>query len=92
LSHSKSLFELSQWFIPVIVANQEAEIRRIAVQSQLQQIVLETLSQKYPTQKRAGRVAQVVESLPSKQEAPSSNPSTTKKQNKNPYLKIYVKT
>jgi hypothetical protein len=31
-----------------------------------------------PTQKRAGRVAQVVEYLPSKDEALSSSPSTTK--------------
>jgi hypothetical protein len=37
----------SQWFTPVILATQEAEIRRIMVQSQLRQIVLETLSQKY---------------------------------------------
>jgi hypothetical protein len=43
------------------------------------QIVRETLSQKYPTQKRAGKVAQVVERLPSKYEALSLNPNTTKK-------------
>jgi hypothetical protein len=40
------------------LATQEAEIRRIAVQSQLGQIVQETLSQKYPAQNRAGGVAQ----------------------------------
>jgi hypothetical protein len=34
--------------MPVILATQEAEIRRIVVQSQLQQIVLQTLSRKYP--------------------------------------------
>jgi hypothetical protein len=34
-----------QWLTPVILA----EIGRIAVQSQLRQIVPETLSQKYPT-------------------------------------------
>jgi hypothetical protein len=39
-----------------------------------------TPSQKYPTQKRAEGVAQVVERLPSK--AQSSNPSTTKKKKK----------
>jgi hypothetical protein len=33
-----------QWLTPVILATQEEEIRRIAVQSQLGQIVLETLS------------------------------------------------
>jgi hypothetical protein len=35
----------------VIPATQEAEIRRITVQSQPRQIVRETLSRKYPTQK-----------------------------------------
>jgi hypothetical protein len=44
----------------VILATQEAEIRRIGVQSQPGQIVCETLSQKKkkPSQKRAGGVAQ----------------------------------
>jgi hypothetical protein len=42
------------------------EIRRIAVGGQPRQIVLETLSQKYPEQKRAGGVAQMVEHLPNK--------------------------
>jgi hypothetical protein len=40
----------------------------------------ETLSQKYPTQKRASGVAQVVEHLPSKLEALTSNSSTLKKE------------
>jgi hypothetical protein len=35
----------------VILATQEAETMRIAVRSQPQQTVPETLSQKYPTQK-----------------------------------------
>jgi hypothetical protein len=39
------------WLTPVILATQEAEIRRIAVQSHPGQIVRETLSQKNPSQK-----------------------------------------
>jgi hypothetical protein len=50
-----------QWLTPILLATQKAAIRRIAVQSQPGQIVHETLSQKYPTQGRDGRVAQVVE-------------------------------
>jgi hypothetical protein len=46
--------------MPVILATQEAEIRRISVKSQLRQIVHKTLSQKTPSQKRAGGVAQSV--------------------------------
>jgi hypothetical protein len=37
--------------MPIISAIQEAEIRRTVVRSQPGQIVQETLSQKYPTQK-----------------------------------------
>jgi hypothetical protein len=48
------------WLTPVIPATQEAEIRRTAVQSQPGQIVQETQSQKYPSPKKAGRVAQGV--------------------------------
>jgi hypothetical protein len=43
---------------PVILAIQEAEIRRITVRSKPRQIVLEALSQKFPSQERAGGVAQ----------------------------------
>jgi hypothetical protein len=57
----------------VIIAIQEAEIRKTEVQ---------TLSRKHPTQKRAAGVAQVVESLPSKCEALGSNPHTAKKKKK----------
>jgi hypothetical protein len=44
----------------VILATQEAEIRRITVQSQPGQIAHEILSRIYLTQKRAGGVAQGV--------------------------------
>jgi hypothetical protein len=37
-----------QWLIPVILATQEAEIRRISVQSQSEQKVCKTLSWKKP--------------------------------------------
>jgi 2,3-bisphosphoglycerate-independent phosphoglycerate mutase len=47
-------------------------------------IVHETLSQKKPNVKKAGRVAQVVECLLSKSEALSSNSSITKKKKKSP--------
>jgi hypothetical protein len=36
--------------MPVILATQQAEIRRISVQSQPRQILHKTLSQKYPTE------------------------------------------
>jgi hypothetical protein len=68
--------------MPVILATQEAEIRRIVVQSQPGVNDYETLSQKHPTQKRAGEVAQVIQHLPSKCKALNSSPSTAKKINK----------
>jgi hypothetical protein len=40
-----------QWLMPIILATQEAEIRRIMVPGQPGQIVHETLSQKNPSQK-----------------------------------------
>jgi hypothetical protein len=46
---------------PVILATQESETRRIVVHSQPWQIVPETVFQNYPSQNRAGEVAQVVE-------------------------------
>jgi hypothetical protein len=38
--------------MPVILATQEAEIRRVAVQSQIRQIVLKTLSRQKKKKKR----------------------------------------
>jgi hypothetical protein len=46
--------------MPVIPATQEAEIRRIVARSQPRQTACETLSQKNPSQKRAGGVARGV--------------------------------
>jgi hypothetical protein len=43
--------------MPVIPATQEADISRIAAQSQPRLIVHETLIQKNPSQKRTGGVA-----------------------------------
>jgi hypothetical protein len=48
------------WLSPVILATHEADIRRIAVQSQPGQIVCENLSWKKPSQKGADGVAQDV--------------------------------
>jgi hypothetical protein len=45
------------WLTPVILSTQEAEIRKIVVQSQPQRIILKTLSQIKTSQKKAGRVA-----------------------------------
>jgi hypothetical protein len=46
--------------MPVILATQEAEIRKISVQCQPEQIVHETLSRKNTSQKTPGGVAQGV--------------------------------
>jgi hypothetical protein len=69
------------WHMPVILAVQETEIRRIAIQSQPGVIVRETLTRKYTTQKRTGRVAQVIQCLSSKPEALSSKPQYHQKKN-----------
>jgi hypothetical protein len=61
--------------MPVILATQEAEIRRIAVRSQPRQIVLETLISKISITKRAGGVTQ--------SEGPEFKPQYHKKKKKN---------
>jgi hypothetical protein len=70
------------WLMPVILVTQEAEIRRIVVQSQPQANSSQDPISKIPNTKRANRVAQVTECLPSKHEALSTNPSITKKKKK----------
>jgi hypothetical protein len=74
--------------MPIILATQEAEIRRTAVQSQLGQIVCENLSQKFPTQNRADEWPKWSRACLANL---SSNPSTTtttkkKKKKKRIYL------
>jgi hypothetical protein len=63
----------------IILVTLEYEIKRMEVPSQPSQIIQETLSWKYPVQKGAGRVAQVVEPLPNKLQALSFTPSNSKK-------------
>jgi hypothetical protein len=46
----KFIYAGHQWLMPVIQATQEAEIKKIAFQSQPEQIVNETLSGKYSSQ------------------------------------------
>jgi hypothetical protein len=60
-----------QWFTPVFLATQEAEIRKIEIQSHPRQTLHETLSLKYLTQKG------VTEWL--KEKALSSSPGTPQK-------------
>jgi hypothetical protein len=65
--------------MPVIPAIQEAEIKRIMVQSQSRQIVHETLSRKKPSQKRAGIVAQSIgPEFKTQYNKKKKNPSTLK--------------
>jgi hypothetical protein len=47
-----------QWLMPIILATQEAEMRRITVRSQPGQINSQELIPKIPNTKRAGGVAQ----------------------------------
>jgi hypothetical protein len=71
-----------QWLTPVILATQEAEIRRIKVRSQQGQTVQETLSEKNQKKTR------LVEWL--KVKPLSSNPSTAKYIYTYIYIHIYT--
>jgi hypothetical protein len=56
--HKNLIHARHWWLTSVILATQEAEIRRIMVQSQSGQIVCETISENTYHKKRAGGVAQ----------------------------------
>jgi hypothetical protein len=58
LFHKDEIVARDRRLTSVILATQEAEIRRIVVRSQPEQIPYKTLSRKYPSQKRAHGVAQ----------------------------------
>jgi predicted P-loop ATPase len=60
--------------MPVILATQEAEIRRITIQIHPRQVVHETLSQKNSSQKRAGGVTQGVDPKVKSQYQKKKNP------------------
>jgi hypothetical protein len=64
-----------QWLTPIIIATQEANIRRILVQGQHRKVAHETTSSKLARAKWTADVAQVVEPLLCKPEALNSNPS-----------------
>jgi hypothetical protein len=72
----KTYMARHQWLMPIVLATQEAKIRRIMIQSHPWQ------RDPISNIKRAGGVARVIELLPSKCEALSSNHSTRKKKNK----------
>jgi hypothetical protein len=52
--HPLKVYNLARqwWLMAAILATQEAEIRRIMVQRHTGQIISETLSLKYPSQKK----------------------------------------
>jgi hypothetical protein len=58
--YKEMIFAWHCWLATVILATQEADIRRITVLGQPRQTVHETLSLKNPSEKRAGGVTQGV--------------------------------
>jgi hypothetical protein len=82
VSHYNSKISRALWLPPVILAIQEAEIRRIVVQSQPGKTVCETISQKNLSDKRAGGMAQGV--------SPEFKPQYQKKKKKK--IKEMLKT
>jgi hypothetical protein len=79
------------WLTSVILATQEAEIRRIEVQSQHQANSSKTLSWKNPSQKKCWQSGWKGECLLSKCETLTSNASATKKK-KNKRIFILLPT
>jgi predicted P-loop ATPase len=78
-------YEAGHWWITsVILATQEAELRRVVVQSQPRQIVHEILSQKTHHKKRTGGVTQGVgpEFKPQYCKKKKNKPKTKKETNK----------
>jgi hypothetical protein len=69
--------------MPVILATQEVEIRRVTVQNQPRQIVHETLSLKTHHKKGADRVAQCVDRV----QAPVLQNKKKKKKKREEYFK-----
>jgi hypothetical protein len=69
----------NQWLRPVILATQEAETRRIVVQSH-----------PHINTKKGWPVAVMVEHLPSKHKSLSSNPSTAIKKKKKKKVKLLI--
>jgi hypothetical protein len=83
LSKKITILAGCQWLMPIILATQEAEIRRIKVQSQPGQTVCETLSLETLHKIRAGGVAQDV--------CPTFKPQYHKKKIFFNFKKMYVR-
>jgi hypothetical protein len=62
------------WLVPVILPTWEADVRRIAILSQLGQIFREIYLKNTQQKRKTGGEAQVVQFLPNKCETMSANP------------------